>query len=144
MSPRGRPSCANASCGFSQRLLAGVQCCTFVVGPLGTILNPAQEVSYVEDTYRYLLNDLLPGNAYYLPGVFAFNPYQSVNGSIWTLPYELRCYVVVMICGRLRLFRLTRLHRSTAVTLQSANLATTVGTGHAMASWTDNSGWAAS
>lgn len=41
-----------------------------------------------------------------LPGVFEHNPYpQGVNGSLWTIPLEVRCYVVLAAAGLLRLLR---------------------------------------
>ena len=41
-----------------------------------------------------------------LPGAFAANPFpHSVNGSLWTLPVELRMYVGCAICGALTLLR---------------------------------------
>jgi peptidoglycan/LPS O-acetylase OafA/YrhL len=37
---------------------------------------------------------------YTLPGVFEENHYKSaVNGSLWTLPIEIRCYLMVLIFG---------------------------------------------
>jgi peptidoglycan/LPS O-acetylase OafA/YrhL len=36
-----------------------------------------------------------------LPGAFAGNPMSGVNGSLWTLPVELRLYVAVLIAGLL-------------------------------------------
>jgi peptidoglycan/LPS O-acetylase OafA/YrhL len=36
---------------------------------------------------------------YNLPGAFPSNPLHSVNGSLWTLPIELRLYLAVLVAG---------------------------------------------
>ena len=56
-------------------------------------------------TLDYLLNIKL--NVHYvLPGIFESNPYpRGVNGSLWTIPLEVRCYVVMALAGLLGLMR---------------------------------------
>lgn len=42
----------------------------------------------------------------HLPGVFAGNPVpESVNGSLWTITYEIRCYLALAIAGLIGLMR---------------------------------------
>lgn len=50
---------------------------------------------------EYLLRNLLLFFPKYpLPGVFETNPYgPAINGSLWTLNYEVLCYLGVVICG---------------------------------------------
>ncbi|MCA0940559.1 acyltransferase [Salipiger pacificus] len=47
---------------------------------------------------------------YELPGVFEANPYgPAINGSLWTLNYEVLCYLGVIFCGLLGLLARPRL-----------------------------------
>jgi peptidoglycan/LPS O-acetylase OafA/YrhL len=80
--------------------------CTFVVGPLAV-----QDIgSYFHNpgTYRFLalmfakridVSDVLPG-------VFVHNPEpRDVDGSLWTIRYELGCYGIVAAFGLLGLYK---------------------------------------
>jgi len=69
----------------------------FVAGPLLTTLS-VREYFYSNETYRYLtmmyvFNDSEVQN---LPGVFEKNPFHdTINGSLWTIRYELTCYIAL-------------------------------------------------
>lgn len=77
----------------------------FVLGPLVTSLSPAEYLASPQ-TYGYLKGLLLKDTSLPLPGVFEQNPWPSaVNGSLWTLFYEVSCYVMVFVLGITRLLR---------------------------------------
>ena len=72
----------------------------FVLGPLVSAL-AAGDYFADSGTYSYLSNAVLVPN-YALPGVFSGNPFPgAVNGSLWTLPAEFACYLVVPVIGSL-------------------------------------------
>jgi len=87
------------------RLLPALWCAvlltTLLLGAVVTQL-PLAEYFAHPLTRAYLGNLYLNVN-YFLPGVFAGNPYPSaVNGSLWTLPVEVLMYLVVMVLGMIR------------------------------------------
>ena len=63
-----------------------------VVGPLTTQLSLVEYFSR-SATWGYLNNALIFPVRFGLPGVFAGNPMQAVNGSLWTLPLETAMYI---------------------------------------------------
>ena len=70
----------------------------FIVGPAYTknSLSTYFGIDTVNYFIRYAL--LIKGSSVFLPGVFTENPYgQTVNGSLWTLPWEVRCYLGLLI-----------------------------------------------
>lgn len=71
----------------------------FVMGAVFTTM-PLLEYLGEAQTYVYFLRNsfILLGVEYRLPGVFESVPYQfAVNGSLWTLPYELKMYVFLVV-----------------------------------------------
>ncbi len=68
----------------------------FVFGPLTTTLSTMDYFSNL-DNFSYITNNLIFTTAYYLPGVFNNNTYPSaVNGSLWSLRYEIGCYLFLL------------------------------------------------
>ena len=83
---------------FPALLLANFLC-VFVVGIAFTSQSVGQYLLNWE-TAEFLLknNTLLLGLAYDLPGVFVDLPFSgTINGSLWTLPHELRMYIFIAI-----------------------------------------------
>lgn len=69
--------------------------CVVVVGPLATTL---PQPAYWTDprTWRHLFHTIALDPQLPLPGVFEHNPYPlAVNGSLWTIPIEVWCYVAL-------------------------------------------------
>jgi peptidoglycan/LPS O-acetylase OafA/YrhL len=61
---------------------------------------PAGDYLSHRQTWSFVLRNLtLASPQYTLPGVFAQNPYTTVEGSIWTLFHEVLCYGLVFLAG---------------------------------------------
>ena len=75
--------------------------CAFVLGPAVTVLPLSDYFANRAPFYYVSINlHFVPDMAYVLPGVFLDNPQTSaVNGSIWTLPVEVRMYAVAAVLG---------------------------------------------
>lgn len=76
----------------------------FILGLAVTTLDPASYLAHPQ-THSYFIN-LIPfyDVKYFLPGVFEHNMNPAVNGSLWTLIVELRCYFLLLILGVLGVF----------------------------------------
>jgi peptidoglycan/LPS O-acetylase OafA/YrhL len=87
-------------------LLACVLLTTILLGIFFSTLSWSDYGSQGQ-VYRYLLgNGSLLMLQWDLPGVFAANPHATiVNGSLWTLPGEMRMYVWVAVLGVLGVYR---------------------------------------
>ena len=81
---------------------AAMFCSVLSVGFLALFSPLSTEAYFSSDqTLKFLVqNAVLYSIEYQLPGVFLENPYPGVvNGSLWTLPLELRCYVGLTFLG---------------------------------------------
>jgi peptidoglycan/LPS O-acetylase OafA/YrhL len=74
-----------------------------LIGPLVTTL-PASQYFSDPGFYGYFLN--VAGWIHYvLPGAFKSNPSPEVNGALWTVPFEISCYLiltVLMVSGAIK------------------------------------------
>ncbi len=66
----------------------------FIFGPIFSSLSRAEY--FAGDIKGYLLNLVFDSSSTKLPGVFANHINASANGSLWTLQYEVICYILVL------------------------------------------------
>lgn len=88
------PYLLNRAARILPALAAVVLLSALVIGPLFTTLSLG---AYFSDPLfqRYLLNSI-GIISYKLPGLFLSNPYPAaVNGSLWTVPFEIACYLMM-------------------------------------------------
>jgi len=66
-----------------------------IIGPFVTSLTISEYFSSPQ-WHRYITKNLLMDTQFSLPGVFEHNSYPgSVNGSLWTIRYEVICYLIL-------------------------------------------------
>lgn len=76
-------------------LIVVILLAAFVLGPIFTEQTLSSYFSS-SSTYRYFGGISLYLRSDRLPGVFIDNPYpKAINGSLWTLPYEWTCYMLL-------------------------------------------------
>lgn len=85
-------------------LAVAVLVCAFLLGPLLTVL-PLTDYLTAGGTWLFLGNAAFLPVGYDLPGVFADNPLTAVNGSLWSLKFEVACYVIVPIAFAFKSWR---------------------------------------
>ena len=87
-------------------LAVAVAFTVLIVGPLFTTVPLGDYVTDAETWFYLVRASLLVTIAGHLPGVFTDNVYpNAVNGSLWTLPVEAGCYVMVAVLGLLGIVR---------------------------------------
>lgn len=66
----------------------------FIIGPLVTTFSLSAYFSSPQffQYFRNLVGDI----QYHLPGVFTNHPMDVVNSQLWTVPFELECYLVIV------------------------------------------------
>jgi peptidoglycan/LPS O-acetylase OafA/YrhL len=77
----------------------------FVLGPIATTWSRR---AYITDyhTWGYLFhNAAMSPITFNLPGVFRHQPLNGINGSFWTLPYEVGAYLALFALGVTRMLR---------------------------------------
>ncbi|NDU95277.1 acyltransferase family protein [Spirosoma terrae] len=82
-------------------LIVNILFCVFFVGLIFTTL-PIEQYLLNKQTIKYLVKNIVifQGVEGGLPGVFQHNPYKTiVNGSLWTLPWEVNMYGVLLAIG---------------------------------------------
>lgn len=77
-------------------LFAAITLLALVVGPILTT-QPLGEYFSQKETWIYFRNIVFMPMALYLPGVFEGNTLSTVNESIWTLKFEVACYIIAAV-----------------------------------------------
>jgi peptidoglycan/LPS O-acetylase OafA/YrhL len=86
-------------------LFLSVMVCILVVGPLATNLT-FSSYFFNSQTWHFLKNISIYSIQWLLPGCFLDNLCtNAVNGSLWTIPHEVTCYIIVGIFGFLGFLR---------------------------------------
>ena len=71
-----------------------------IAGPLLSRLPPGAYFDHPATIRHLAVNLSLVASNAHLPGVFENLPYPgAIDGSLWTLPHEARCYAVVLVLG---------------------------------------------
>ena len=83
-------------------LIVCVLVSVFVIGPIYSTTN---EYFISEQTWRYLWRNATSySTEYFLPGVFQELPDKAINGSLWSLPIELRLYALILFLAIVKVF----------------------------------------
>jgi peptidoglycan/LPS O-acetylase OafA/YrhL len=95
-------------------------CCEVLISALllGPFLTGLSLKDYFTDSsfWSYMLN-VFGIVHFYLAGVFLHNPVTPVNNQLWTIPYELKCYILLTVLGMLAVTKNPRLLGRAAIVL---------------------------
>jgi peptidoglycan/LPS O-acetylase OafA/YrhL len=110
--PRLRAFAVKRGLRILPALVVVLAACAFVLGPIVSSAPPSDYFGSLAPE-RYVLDNVasivsagvLVDVSHHLPGVFTTSPAHSVNLSLWTLPIEVRAYLLVALLGVLALMR---------------------------------------
>ena len=89
-------------------LIVEIGLAAIVLGPIFTVL-PLSDYVHSPLFHAYFLN-MVGDVQFVLPGVFENNPERSiVNSQLWTVPFELECYLTISVLALIGMFRSIRL-----------------------------------
>ena len=78
------------------RMYPSLMVCLFITTIIMSVVTVDKD-GYLHSAFEYIVANGLMRTEYHLSGVFLSNPYpEIVNGSFWTLPIELFCYVLLI------------------------------------------------
>lgn len=69
--------------------------CVFLIGPIFTNLSTNAYFKNPQ-TWEFFFNHLVLQAKGVLPGLWVGHPYEAVNGSLWTIPFEVTLYIIVL------------------------------------------------
>lgn len=98
--------------------------CGLVLGPILTTLTLTEYFNH-PDVHSYLLNAAGIIH-YYLPGVFENNPSDKINGQLWTIRYEMECYISLALLALLGLHRNRKIFTAIIITALASQQANTL------------------
>jgi peptidoglycan/LPS O-acetylase OafA/YrhL len=102
--PGIRPFAAKRALRLLPALVVCVWLLALVLGPIVTELSLGDYLTTPQTWIYPLRSSVLITFAGRLPGVYEHNPFaNAVDGSLWTLPLEACCYVMVAVLGALAL-----------------------------------------
>lgn len=74
-----------------------------LIGLVISSMSPGEYLSQ-NDTYTYIIDNIMMNTKYFLPGVSFDNAY-GINGSLWTIRYEVAAYIVLLVVFLFSLMR---------------------------------------
>ena len=84
----------NRSMRIVPALAVDIMVSALIIGPLFTTYSLQDYFS--DKSFQYYFANIIGSMHYILPGVFLDNPFFAwVNGSLWTVPYEIGCYILM-------------------------------------------------